>query len=83
MSKTVTIDTAVILQVRLTPGANGEAEVHCEYQLRSGATPIQSLHQEVTTLLTPSQRATARAFLDAITQAIAADQGVAATTTWS
>jgi len=81
--KTITIDSAVILQIRVIPGTNGKVAVQCEYQLRSGTVPIQSFNEDVTRLLGSSEQVAASSILDAVARAIGADQGVAATTVWS
>ena len=78
MAKTITIDSALVLQVRVTANPNGKIQVYCEHLLRFGTTTIQYLNTDVTQLLSSSEQANALSFLDAVVKAISADQGVPA-----
>jgi hypothetical protein len=79
--KTISIDNVWIMQIRASVDPLGKAHIACEYQLRSGGSPIQSFSQDVTNLLSATDQAGALAFVKAVEQAVSADQGVTASAT--
>jgi hypothetical protein len=79
MVKTITIDNAVVTQVRVVTDLNGGIHVYCEYVLNSGTTPIQALTQEITSLLSSSEQSTALGVFTSVLQAVSTSQGVTTT----
>src|SRR5258707_139254 len=78
MPKTITIDTAVVAQVRLTTDASGAIRVYCDYTLAAGAQPIQETSEDVTALLSSGDQGSALSVFKNVLQALGNSQSVTA-----
>ncbi len=79
MAKTITIDNAVVTQVRVMTDATGNVHLLCDYALYSGTTLIEVLSGDVTQLLGSADQSSALSVFNSVMQAIASSQGVTVT----
>lgn len=78
MPKIITIDTAVVAQVRLTTDATGAVRVSCDYTLTSAGVAIQDTSEDVTALLSAGDQASALAVYANVVKLLGNAQGVTA-----
>ncbi len=71
MPRTITIDNAHVLQVRLFKDLNGDVHLQCEYNLKAGSQVVLARHADVTQWLSAEQWAAALALFDGISQNVA------------